>query len=188
MLFTQKESISEVWESIRQELHRGALDDRHPFHLVNMGTLSNGMPEVRSVVLRKVDKDLNCYVFTDFRTRKVEELSENPNVSLHLYHPEKRVQIRIKAKAEIHHQNELSRSFWESVRGASQLAYLSKLPSGTPIPNPGEAFQWLEIPDDRFFTVLKIVPEFIEALQLNELKHLKIVFLGKGWVGQWLVP
>lgn len=189
MLFSETESISEIWQSLVHELHRGALDPKHPFRFTNLGTIGKSGPEVRTVVVRSISKELEIYIFTDFRSEKVAELISNPAASLHFYHPGKRVQVRIKATAEIHHQDKVSQAFWPKVQGDAQKAYTSTLAPSTPISEPNEAFDWIENGDDRFFTVLKFIPESIEVLQLNGLRHLRILFSKKGnWEGQWLVP
>lgn len=189
MLFTETESPSEIWQSIVHELHRGALDPKHPFRFTNLGTIGKSRPEVRTVVIRSVSQDLDFLVYTDFRSEKVAELTVNPMATLHFYHAQKRVQIRVKAKVEIHHQDALAKEFWNRVQGEAQKAYTSTLAPSTEISTPNEAFQWLENGDDRFFTVLKFIPESIEALQLNGLRHLRILFSKKeDWKGKWLVP
>ncbi len=189
MLFSQQDHPAEIWQTLVHELHRGALDPKHPFRYVNLGTQTVSGPEIRTVVLRSVSKNLEFYVFTDSRSAKVEELGQSPLVCLHFYHPGKRVQIRIHAKANLHTQDELSQAFWAKVKGDAQKAYTSTLPPGMGIPAPEDAFGWLEPGDDRFFTVMRFVPERVEALQLNGLCHLRIVFSqSEAWQGQWLVP
>lgn len=189
MLFSENESPSEIWKSISHELHRGALDSKHPFRYFNLGTIGKTGPEIRTVVIRSINTNLEFYIFTDFRSEKVSELSANLSATLHFYHPGKRVQIRIKTKTEIHHQDEVSKSFWTKVQDEAQKAYTSTLAPSTSISDPSEAYEWIENGDDRFFTVLKFIPETVEALQLNGLRHLRILFSKKGnWEGQWLVP
>jgi pyridoxamine 5'-phosphate oxidase len=189
MLFSENESPSEIWKSISHELHRGALDSKHPFRYINLGTIGKTGPEIRTVVIRSISHDLEFFIFTDLRSEKVADLSANSTATLHFYHPGKRVQIRIKTKTEIHHQDELSKSFWSKVQGEAQKAYTSTLAPSMPISDPNQGFDWPEKGDDRFFTVLKFIPESIEALQLNGLRHLRILFSEKeNWKGQWLVP
>lgn len=189
MLFTETESPSEIWQSLVHELHRGALDPKHPFRYINLGTIGKTGPEVRTVVIRSVSQTLDFMVYTDFRSEKVAELTANPMATLHFYHAQKRVQIRVKAKVEIHRRDPLSKDLWNRVQGDAQKAYTSTMAPGTLISDPKEGFDWPEEMDDRFFTVLKFIPESIEALQLNGLRHLRILFSKKrNWEGQWLVP
>lgn len=189
MLFTEKESPDEIWKILIQELERGYLELDHPFRFVTLGTLGQNGPEVRTVVLREFEKIMDLYVFTDFRSEKVRELRADPLATLHFYHPNERAQIRVKAKAEIHHLDLVSSAFWNTLKGDSKKAYQSKLDPGTEIPNPEEAFHWSKDAGDHFFTVLRFIPHSIEALQLDGLRHLRIVFLkSEGWKGRWLVP
>lgn len=186
MLFSSKESPPEIWQSIKHELHRGALDPKHPFRYVNLGTIRQKYPQVRTVVLREVTQELDFLVFTDYRSEKVSEIQSAPMVALHFYHPKKMLQIRVEAKAEIHFQDELSERYWKGIPEARRSEYTGMLPPGNEISNP--ELSW-EISDKSFFTVLKIIPQQVEALQLRREGHLRIVFeKGKDWKGQWLVP
>jgi pyridoxamine 5'-phosphate oxidase len=189
MLFSENESPSEIWKSISHELHRGALDSKHPFRFTNLGTIGKTGPEIRTVVIRSINTNLEFYIFTDFRSEKVAELSANSSATLHFYHPGKRVQVRVKAITEVHNQDEVSETYWSKVQGEAQKAYTSTLAPSMRVSDPNQGFDWTENGDDRFFAVLKFIPESIEALQLNGLRHLRILFSeSENWEGQWLVP
>ena len=190
MLFDPTNSNNEVWDTITHELRRGALDSKHPFRYLNLGSIGKEYPEIRTVVLRKVDQELNFYVFTDSRSEKVDEFKSNESVSLHFYHPRKRVQIRARAKAYIHQNDDLALEFWQRVQGDAQKAYNSTLSPGEEISSPEQGWDWLENMDSSHFAVLRIIPQKIEALQLDGLNHLRIEFrkVVDGWEGTWLVP
>ncbi|WP_051287189.1 pyridoxamine 5'-phosphate oxidase family protein [Algoriphagus mannitolivorans] len=190
MLIDSKSTISEIWDTLVHELHRGALDSKHPFRYLNLGTMGRDFPEVRTVVLRKVDQELNVYVYTDSRSDKVQAIQENCKVALHFYHPQKRVQIRIQAETEVHCQDDLAKTSWTRVQGEAQKAYTSILAPGREVEYPEHAWQWPENMDDGFFTVLKFIPQSMEVLQLDGLNHLRIRFSReeKNWKGTWLVP
>jgi pyridoxine/pyridoxamine 5'-phosphate oxidase len=189
MLFNENESLSEIWQTVVHELHRGALDPKHPLRFANLGTIGKHGPEVRTVVIRSIGKNLEFHCFTDYRSEKVAELTANPIGTLHFYHSQKRVQIRIKAEVEMHHQDTVAKDFWKKVPNEAKNAYTYTLAPGTPISDPKAGFDWAEKMDDQFFTVLKFIPQSIEALQLNGLRHLRILFSKKeSWEGQWLVP
>lgn len=189
MLFSQQDHPAEIWQTLKHELHRGALDPKHPFRYLNLGTQTISDPEIRTVVLRSVSKNLEFYVFTDSRSAKVEELRQSPMACLHFYHPAKRVQIRVQAQARLHSEDELSRAFWAKVKDDAQKAYTSTQAPGTIISTPEDAFGWLGPGDDRYFKVLRFVPDRVEVLQLNGIHHLRLVFLrSEDWKGSWLVP
>jgi len=195
MLISAKDSLENIFQTVKHELHRGALDPKHPFRFVSLATHSQSEIDLRYVVLRKLDKELNFYFFTDHRTTKVEQIKKEPPIALLLYHPGKRMQIRIKGHAEIHSQNELTKSFWPTVQGEAQKAYNSIIPPGGIIPDPKDAYEWTEDMSDTFFSVIKIIPCQIEALQLNGLTHIRALFKKTEevngvdcWSSEWMVP
>lgn len=190
MLFTEQESLTEIWQSLKHELHRGALDPKHPFRYVQLATQGLNGPEIRTVVIRAIHENLNLDVFTDFRSEKVAQLTQYRVAGLHFYHENKRVQIRIQAKAEIHYQNPLSVSNWMKVQGDARKAYTSILAPGTAIAQPSEGLEWPQDYEQHSFAVLRFVPQAIEVLQLNGMRHLRILYTEKNelWTGQWLVP
>lgn len=186
MLFSRKESPTEIWQSIKHELHRGALDPKHPFRYVNLGTMGKGFPQVRTVVLREVTKGIEFLVFTDFRSEKVKEIQNSPFVALHFYHPKKMLQVRVEAMAEVHFQDALSDRYWKGIPEVRRSEYTGTLPPGKEISSPDSG---RDLREKSFFTVLKISPHRIEALQLSKEGHLRIQFeKANDWKGQWLVP
>jgi pyridoxamine 5'-phosphate oxidase len=186
MLFSHSDTPPEIWQSIKHELHRGALDPKHPFRYVNLGTTGESFPQVRTVVLREVTQSLEFLVFTDFRSEKVKEIQNSPQVALHFYHPKKMLQLRVEAKVVIHFQDELSERYWNGIPESRRVEYMGMLPPGKQISSPD--LGW-DLGEESFFTVLKIDPQRVEALQLSRQGHLRIQFeKEKDWIGQWLVP
>lgn len=191
MLYKIGESPEEIFSTLKHELHRAALDKKHPFRFVVLSTSNFHGPDSRYVVIRAVNEHLHFFVFTDFRTEKVKAIQTHPMSSLLFYHPQKRAQVRIQAKTVIHHQDDLAQQYWKRVQGEARKAYHSILPPGTPIHRPDEAFSWKDtLEDASFFTVLELIPSSIELLQLNGLEHLRIRFncSNNEWTGQWLAP
>ena len=186
LLFSQTDTPSDIWQAITHELHRGALDPKHPFRYVNLATRGKDFPQVRTVVLRELTREFDFLVFTDYRTSKVKEIQHSSAVSLHFYHPKKMLQIRVEAKAEIHFQNELSGQYWKKIPEHRKVEYNGALAPGQVIEHHEEGW---EISDRSFFTVLKMKPSRFEALQITKKGHLKIQFESQNnWQGQWLVP
>lgn len=191
MLFESINSIEEVFSEVIHELHRGALDRKHPFRFVVLSSFAGSDLESRYVVLRKVGKNLSFFFYTDSRSSKVSQLNSEKRTSLLFFHPQKRVQIRVNGKAILHHLNDTSLEHWKNVQGEAQKAYNSTLSPGTEIKDPQEAFHWKEdLSNPVNFCVIEIQPDQIESLQLNGLEHLRIGFslLEGEWQGKWLVP
>ena len=186
MLFSHSDNPTDIWLSIKHELHRGALEPKHPFRYVNLATIGKDFPQVRTVVLREVTQEFDFLVFTDYRTSKVKEIQQSPAVSLHFYHPKKMLQIRVEAEAEIHFQNELSDRYWKQIPENRKGEYTGAFTPGQVIENP--ELGW-KISGQSFFTVIKMRPSRIEALQIAKKGHLKIQFESQNnWQGQWLAP
>ncbi|MCS4433898.1 pyridoxamine 5'-phosphate oxidase family protein [Aquiflexum gelatinilyticum] len=190
MLFTQENSLEEIFQSIKHELNRGALDPKHPFRFVTLATKSENGIDARYLVLRSVDEALNFYLFTDARTSKVQQLTVFPDAVLLFYHPGKRIQVKVRGNAEVRINDGLTASFWSKVQGDARKAYNQKMAPGTTIKAPKEAFDWQEPLTESNFAIIKIKPEKIEALQLNRMEHLRIVMNSKegNWDISWIAP
>jgi pyridoxamine 5'-phosphate oxidase len=187
MLFNSSDAPSQIWQNVLHELHRGALDPKHPFRFLTLATSGAQFPQVRTVVLRQLSPAMEFVVYTDVRTAKVQDLLTTPRVSLLFYHPKKQVQVRIKAIATLHVEDAIAQEHWKRVSGKRQSEYKSGLAPGTRIESPD--LGWEAHSESAHFSVLKFSPLAIEVLQLAREGHLRIQFdLASGWQGTWLVP
>ena len=190
MLISTEDNLDNAWSNVVHELHRGVFDKKHPFRFVTLATIADGQPSMRYVVLRAIDEPLDFVVYSDARTLKVSSISANQNVSLLFYHPKKRAQIRVAGIATLHQQDDFAKSHWQNVQGEGKRAYTSIESPGGEIADPEVAHEWQNDFDDKYFTVITIQPKSIEALQLNNTKHLRALFNWNGseWSKQWIVP
>lgn len=190
MILDFNKSKDEAWRDIKHEIHRGALDKKHPFRFIVLSTGDSGEIQSRWVVLRKVDESLHCYIYTDKRTQKIDALKSNEKAHVLMYHDKKKIQIRCHGRVRIHHQNELSRHHWNTVQGVAKRAYTPVVAPGTPIGNPEQAHEWNPEFEDRHFAVIEFIPEEIDVLQLNRLEHLRLLATkdGEKWSKQWVAP
>jgi general stress protein 26 len=187
MLFNSSDAPSQIWQNVLHELHRGALDPKHPFRFLTLATSGAQFPQVRTVVLRHMSPAMEFLVYTDVRTAKVRDLLETPRVSLLFYHPKKQVQVRVKAIATLHLEDALAQEHWKRVSEKRQSEYKSALAPGTGIETPD--LGWETQSESAHFSVLKFSPLSIEVLQLAREGHLRMQFeLAAGWQGTWLVP
>jgi hypothetical protein len=187
MLFNSSDAPSQIWQNVLHELHRGALDPKHPFRFLTLATSGGQFPQVRTVVLRELTSAMEFLVYTDVRTAKVQDLLTTPRVSLLFYHPKKQVQVRVTALATIHVGNDLALEHWKGISERRQSEYTSKLAPGIPIKKP--ELGWETNADSAHFSVLKFSPLSIEVLHLARDGHLRIQFeLASGWQGAWMVP
>ncbi|WP_304516690.1 pyridoxamine 5'-phosphate oxidase family protein [Cecembia rubra] len=191
MLIDLRDHPSEIFSKIIHELNSGATNKMHPYSYGVLGTVEGMRPDLRYVVIREVDNDLNLFFYTDERSLKVKSIQVNPNVSLLFYHPLKRVQVRIAGRAFLHHLDSQASMHWKRVLGDARTAYNALIQPGTPIHHPEDAFSWNEdLSSSLNFLVIKVEPFSIEALQLNGLEHLRIRFTkeAENWSSTWLAP
>ena len=195
--FTLENIYNDCWERITA----GAKTAKHPFHLVTLSTVNDGFPEVRTVVLRKAlvaEKTLNFH--TDYRSPKVNQIKENPAVSILLYDFESRIQIRLKAKATIHHLDEVCEEAWGKSRLESRRCYLVEpAPSSTiSFPDDGlpKNLTVKDLKEDNVqpgfenFVIIKLKVEEVDWLFLNHNGHRRAhyVISKKEIEMNWMLP
>lgn len=190
MILDFDKSKDEAWRDIKHEIHRGALDKKHPFRFLVLSTSSENGPESRWVVLRKVSDQLNMYVYTDSRTQKVQDLKSHRWAHVLLYHEKKALQIRCKGKVELHFQNEISEAHWNRVQGLAKRAYTPTIAPGRHIQSPEKAHDWKPEMGSQHFAVIEFIPEEFDVLQLNRSEHLRLkITKDKGvWAMSWVAP
>ena len=190
MLIDPKDTLDSAFLNIKHELRRSVKDKKHPYRFAVMSTVYQGEIGTRYLVLRDLGEDLSLYFYTDARTEKVMHLQADPTVALLFFHPRKKAQIRINGKAVLHRQNEVARDHWSKVQTYGREAYGPTIPPGQVIESPEDAYAWPENIDDTFFTVIQVIPDKIEAVQLNGLEHLRATYQRQdgSWNQQWLAP
>ncbi len=110
-------------------LVNGALNSKEPFHFPVLGTQGAGEPELRIVVLREaIQTQKQLIIHTDIRSPKISQLKHNSRVGFLFYDPQRLIQLRIKARATIYHQDDLAAKQWQSCQISSRRAYLGKSP------------------------------------------------------------
>ncbi len=176
------------FQELEEELKKGTSKKGHPFRCCTLGTVGLGTTaRLRTIVLRKVSKDLKLFFYTDRRSKKIGHIKENNSVSLLFYHPKKLVQLKIEGRATLVSDAEELKKYWSGVQPASRKDYTTTSVPGSPISNP-ENVEYLE--DKNHFAIVEIEPSKIEYLKLKRPSHLRILFSkeDRGWNGAFLVP
>lgn len=191
MLIDKNTELSEVYKIIFDTFHEAAKDPSHPFRFLSLATANQEGPDMRYVVLRAIDEEGRFYFFTDYRTQKINHIKTNPQISLLFYDSEKRIQIRMKATASIHRNNDEAEKYWKTVDGDARKAYNPLIVSGTQISHPEEAYKWPQEMEYTNFTVVQVIPYELDVLQLDGLKHIRAKFIKNGggnWKMDWVAP
>lgn len=175
-LIESHHSLNEIWDILQKEFSKAVNLKRHPFKYVALSTASAGQVHSRYVLLRKYLENNRFLIFTDSRTDKIVDLTTNEGCNLLCYQAGKSLQVRIHGKAIIHHNNSVTQNYWNGVKNHSIKAYTSVLAPGTIVNNPSEAYDWYGPESSEYFTIVEIIPNTIEVLQLNLDHHIRDLF------------
>ncbi|MEO0819704.1 MAG: pyridoxamine 5'-phosphate oxidase family protein [Pseudomonadota bacterium] len=191
------EDLEAVSEAAWARLTRGAADKRTAFNKMQLATIgAQGWPELRTVVLRRVDAAQRRLLFhTDRRSAKAPEIEADGRVSLHLWDARARLQLRLWGQARLLTADPMVLEEWERLTPAQRETYGGALPPGRPLARPAEADpdESRRLTDDEAAAVFSIVPVTVmrfEWLHLRRGGHRRARFdLGStGWEGRWLAP
>src|SRR5262245_38350327 len=124
---------AKIWEALRDAVD----DEGSPFHTPALATTDKGICRVRTVVLRAVTPAARSLSFyTDIRSPKIAQISDNRFVSWLFYDAGQQVQIRAEGEAMIHQGDEAARQAWQQSRLSSRLNYLTEFAPGTVMETP----------------------------------------------------
>ena len=187
-----QEVLNAAWSLIKE----GVRDRRSSFHLPTVASISSdGLPTMRTVVLRGVDVTNRVLRFhTDSRSAKFSELSSHPRIALHFYDASIKTQIRLDATAKLHFEDPLAVAAWEASRPFSRLCYAADIGPGVEVASPPAAPTLNDTETDsgfgNFCLVIAVV-HHLEWLHLAAAGHQRAAF---NWFGEsppsarWLAP
>ncbi|MBM7844350.1 pyridoxamine 5'-phosphate oxidase family protein [Herpetosiphon giganteus] len=117
--------LEHAWRLIEHGVH-----DRHdPLHTPVLGTSDEHGSDQRVVVLRGFDPTTRRLWFhSDLRSPKIGLIERDPRVSWLLYHPAARLQLRIRALAEIHTNDGLVEAAWQKSAVLGRRCYCGLAP------------------------------------------------------------
>ncbi len=177
-----------IFSSMVNDLKNATKTNRHPFRYFTLATSDyNGIPRMRTVVLREANDELQFTIYTDKRSKKITHIQDNNNVSLLFMDTERLLQISIQAKASIITDDFTLRNIWKNIPQKSRKDYTSRLAPGEQIKNPNE-IDFLE--SKHFFSAIQLEPNRIEYLRLKRPNHIRLLFNkeNRSWKHTFLVP
>jgi 3-hydroxyisobutyrate dehydrogenase len=201
-LVTGPAGLTEIWGRMWSELDHAVKNRRHAWHTLAVATSGLPGPSVRTVVLRGVNREEGLVVFhTDRRAPKIGEIRAHPTVGLLFYDPQARVQLRFRARAVLHMDDEIAAAAWERTPAGSRRCYLAEAAPGSPCESPEGTLpkMWRERtppleetgPGWENFAVVHCRVEEADWLQLNAHGHERALFqkdAGGLWQGRWIQP
>lgn len=190
-----------IWRSIWGKLREGVTDRRSAARTPTLVTSGGDGATARTVVLRGADEAtriMTCH--TDVRSGKVAEVKACPRVMWHIYDPGEKIQLRIRAMAEVITSGPEHERLWRQTQLMARRCYMID-------PGPGEAVEAEStgLPEhliDRApteeesltgmanFAVVRTIIDEIEWLYLRASGHRRIRFRWNGlaWSPAWLIP
>ena len=197
-------ALGTVLERAWDLLERGASDRRHGFHTPALATTGlDGIPQVRTVVLRAADKaNRSLRIHTDRRAPKVREIEAQDRVSVVFYAPAQKTQVRVSGVATLHMgQDPVALDAWSMISRFGRRCYLASAGPGTPasVPTSGlpAAFEGQEPTWEATeagldqFTAIQVRVATLDWLHLAHTGHRRARFI---WddeglpIGSWCAP
>lgn len=184
--FTFDEILRGIWSSLRDGVKHG----QHPYHTPVLASASEQNPDIRTVVLRRVDEEQRMLVcHTDIRSPKVSGFRQNPQSAWLFYDRQAKVQLRLYGEVSIHHADDLAAARWEKSAPSSRRCYHAAHAPGLVLSSDGVRASDL---DDGFdnFAVISSGISAIDWLFLQAAGHVRARFEWDRdqWRGEWIAP
>lgn len=129
--------LGEIELACWEMMHSASLNRHAGMHHMVVGTVREGRPEIRTVVLRGVNREeRRIYFHTDIRKEMYSDLSSGEPISMLVYDQQVRSQIRMKGHAIVHHMDELCKQRWAKTADFSRRCYLQPGVPGLPADTP----------------------------------------------------
>jgi hypothetical protein len=189
-IISPNNNIDEIPNLVFTELSNGASKKKHPFKNVVLTTMMENNLKSRWVVFRKLTLEKNLFIYTDFRSKKIEELRKNLKCGLLFYHNKQGLQVHFNASCTIHHNNELTKKYWQGIAGCSSENYTTIYPPSTPINTIYDGHIIDKNLSDRYFSIIEFCPSEMSVLQLSREGHIRANFIkvDNKWKGFFIVP
>ncbi len=164
-----------IWDLLAQ----GVVNKKSKFHTPTLSTVNGNMINSRTIILRKVDnKTKMLFFYSDSRSRKVLNIIQNNNVTVHLYEPRFKLQVQLYGHAKIENKTEKTKDIWSSLRDFSKKNYLSVLSPGEKINNLDD-IKYNTDNEEAFynFSLINFKVSKLECLQLSDIKNIRVEFV-----------
>ena len=192
-------SLFDLEKDIWNRLVNGAVKSRDPFHTPSVGTHSGNDISLRTVVLRKaVPESKELRFHTDTRSKKWQELIVNPSISALFYDAADRIQIRVKGRAVLQFNNDITFTAWQKTSLSSRRCYLTNFDPSSFTDHPTSGLPE-HIEQEKFtleeseigyqnFGIVSIQVQNIDWLWLHHTGHRRAHFDYVSEQYQWMIP
>jgi 3-hydroxyisobutyrate dehydrogenase len=192
-------SLTDLEKDTWNRLVNGAVKSRDPLHTPCVATHSGNDISLRTVVLRKaIHESRELRFHTDTRSKKWQELTLNPTISALFYDAADRIQIRVKGRAELHFNNDLTTNAWQKTSLSSRRCYLTNFDPSSFTQNPTSGLP-KHIEQENFtleeseigfqnFGIVSIQVQNIDWLWLHHAGHRRAYFDYVNGSFSWMIP
>ncbi len=198
-LFAKTDSLPLFHQKCWDQLQRAWVDKKHPMREITMATLKlDGSVDQRIVVLRLAERSsLTIHTYTDLRAQKVAQIQANPQLHFLAWHPKHRLQLRLKCEAQLHSNDEISRSAWQKLSYYARTLYSAHTSPGQIVPDIAAANAAYQHPEEvdtdpwyKNFVLVNAKVLEMEALALGREQQLRARFTYESGQKEahWLVP
>ena len=172
-------TLDAAWDRMAEGAARGG-----DHGAVSLATLGAEGPEVRTVVLRRADRDAaEVEVNTDSRSAKVAALAADPRAALMLWDAGMRLQVRARLRCRVL-VGEAAR--WNALSDDARWNYGAEPSPGTAIEAPDA---WRRPKAREGFAAIVGQVEEIDTVLLDPAGHRRALFrAADGFAGRWLSP
>jgi 3-hydroxyisobutyrate dehydrogenase len=195
IVYTLPDLEKDTWN----RLVNGAVKSRDAFHTPCVATQCNGDINLRTVVLRKALPEIKELRFhTDTRSKKWKELTLNPSISALFYDAADRIQIRVKGRAVLQFNNDITAAAWQKTSLSSRRCYLTNFDPSSFTDNPTSGLTehieqenfTLEESEIGFnhFGIVSIQVQNIDWLWLHHAGHRRAYFDYETGSFSWMIP
>ena len=111
-------------------------NSKNPYHTFTLSSINNNIPELRTIVLRGIDKDpFKIFFNSDVRSPKIKQLKINNHCSILFYDLKRKMQLRLQCKAFIFNKDDISEEIWYKTPLQSRKCYMAPYPPSKKIEN-----------------------------------------------------
>ena len=121
-----KNEIKRIYEQEITFLTDAIKNGKNKYHTFTLSTINNEYPELRTVVLRKLEKKpFKIFFNSDTRSPKIKELEKNKNCSALFYDFKRKMQLRLKCESVIYNKDKVSMEVWNKILLQSRKCYMA---------------------------------------------------------------
>ena len=197
-----KLSLADIEKDCWLRVFNGSLRSKDPLHNPVVANVNDGLPMMRTVVLRKVIvTEKKLFFHTDVRSIKWQSLQQNSNTSWLFYDAAARLQIRAAGKSLLHYNDAVADAAWQNTAPASRKIYMGEIGPSLKSDLPTSGLPQAFLQEDptlkeseagrKNFAVVCTEVNWIEWLWLNSKGHKRASFIyedNEACSAGWVVP